>query len=313
MDEHHATSPTEMFRRRNALDVRGSDDRRLRRDVDSGTLIKPWRGVYRAAPESSSADAAYLTRVLAACEVAEIDKVVSHHSAAAIHQLPVLHPDHTNVHFTVNRPAGGHRRGHVLHPARLTSDDVVFVNGIAVTSLARTAADIARTGNVVQAVCIFDSALRAGATADELRDAVVRNRGRVGNAVARAALPHANRLSESIAESFSRALIIGFDDIPTPTVQHELFTPSGLFVARVDLYWAEEGMVGEVDGRAKYTADLAPGEDPGDRVWDEKRREDTIRDLDETVVRWGWQECMHPEQLHALLRRGLERARRRRR
>ncbi|MGC4961865.1 hypothetical protein [Gordonia sp. DT101] len=312
MDERGDTSSSDMFRRRDALIARGSDDRRLRQELDTGTLIKPWRGVYLPAPESSSADAAYLTRVLAACEVAEIDKVVSHQSAAAIHGLPLLHPDRSRVHFTVNRTSGGHRRGQVLHPARLTSDDVVSVDGRAVTSLARTAADIARTGNMNQAVCVFDSALRAGATIEELRDAVAGNRGRVGNSVARAALPHANPQSESIAESFSRALIVGFDDIPTPIAQHELFTTSGIFVARVDLYWDEERMVGEVDGRGKYTADLDPGEHPGDRVWDEKRREDAIRDLDETVVRWGWQECMHPERLHALLRRGLTRARKRR-
>ncbi|WAC56537.1 type IV toxin-antitoxin system AbiEi family antitoxin domain-containing protein [Gordonia sp. SL306] len=312
MDEHGDTSSSDMFRRRDALIARGSDDRRLRQELDGGTLIKPWRGVYLPAPESSSADAAYLARVLAACEVAEIDKVVSHQSAAALHGLPLLHPDRSHVHFTVNRASGGHRRGQVLHPARLASADVVSVDGRTVTSLARTAADIARTGNMIQAVCVFDSALRAGATVDELRDVVARNRGRVGNTVARAALPHANPQSESIAESFSRALIVGFDDVPTPVVQHELFTPSGLFVARVDLYWEEDRMVGEVDGRAKYTADLEPGEQPGDRVWDEKRREDAIRDLDETVVRWGWQECMHPERLHALLRRGLDRARRRR-
>ena len=47
---------------------------------------------------------------------------------------------------------------------------------------------------------------------------------------------------------------------------------------------------GEFDGRIKYGRTLMPGQDPGDVVFEEKRREDRIRDTDLGVVRWTWEE-----------------------
>ena len=46
--------------------------------------------------------------------------------------------------------------------------------------------------------------------------------------------------------------------------------------------------VGEFDGLVKYGRLLRPGQDAGQAVFEEKRREDAIRDEDWRVTRWTW-------------------------
>lgn len=59
--------------------------------------------------------------------------------------------------------------------------------------------------------------------------------------------------------------------------------PFGLRVARATT-------VGEFDGRIKYGRLVPSGRQPGDVVFQEKRREDLIRGEGITVVRWTWAE-----------------------
>ena len=72
--------------------------------------------------------------------------------------------------------------------------------------------------------------------------------------------------------------------IPPPVLQHDV--PE--LGVRTDLYWEEFRTVGEFDGKAKYGRGLRPGQDPGEAVYREKRREDALRDLGLQVVRWTW-------------------------
>jgi hypothetical protein len=71
-------------------------------------------------------------------------------------------------------------------------------------------------------------------------------------------------------------------------------------------------VVGEFDGRVKYGRLLRPGQGPGDAVFEEKRREDAIRDEGWGVVRWTWSDLAVPERLDERLRRALQRGSRRR-
>lgn len=89
-------------------------------------------------------------------------------------------------------------------------------------------------------------------------------------------------------------------------------TSSGEFVARTDFAWEQERTVGEFDGRSKYGRLLRPGQDPGDAVFEEQRREDAIRDTGWEVVRWTWGDLCVPAQLAARLGRARERTARRR-
>ena len=64
----------------------------------------------------------------------------------------------------------------------------------------------------------------------------------------------------------------------------------------------------EFDGRIKYGRLLKPGQDAGDAVRAEKRREDAIRDEDWGVVRWVWADLARPDQLAGRVRRARGRA-----
>ncbi|MFJ3957408.1 hypothetical protein [Arthrobacter sp. NPDC090010] len=113
--------------------------------------------------------------------------------------------------------------------------------------------------------------------------------------------------SESVGESFSRAVIaqLGFE---VPEVQFRVMARGGE-VARTDFHWRGRGLVGEFDGLMKYTRsrDLS-GKDPARVVVEEKLREDRIRAEGYQVVRWIWDDIMRPELLMAkLIRAGIPR------
>jgi hypothetical protein len=62
----------------------------------------------------------------------------------------------------------------------------------------------------------------------------------------------------------------------------------GSLAGRCDFGWRRYRTVGEFDGRVKYGRLLKPGQSPGDVVFEEKVREDELRDLRWRVVRWTW-------------------------
>jgi len=69
---------------------------------------------------------------------------VSHESALALYDLSDVLP--AGVHVTVPRTASRRRKGIRLHTSRLRPADVVKREGLPVTSVPRTIADVARAG-----------------------------------------------------------------------------------------------------------------------------------------------------------------------
>jgi very-short-patch-repair endonuclease len=80
-------------------------------------------------------------------------------------------------------------------------------------------------------------------------------------------------------------------------------------IARVDFLWREERTVGEFDGRIKYGRLLQPGQTPEDVIFAEKVREDLLRDLGWTVVRWLWRDLYRSGVLRDRVLRALARNR----
>ncbi|MFZ2526089.1 MAG: hypothetical protein WAX14_00310, partial [Rhodococcus sp. (in: high G+C Gram-positive bacteria)] len=129
---------------------------------------------------------------------------------------------------------------------------------------------------------------------------------RSGVAAARRVVGLLDGRSESPGESLGR-LRLRSAGIPDPSLQRELFTPDGVFVARVDFFWEELGIVGEFDGMGKYGAG-----DPtstAETVRREKLREDAIRDLGFEVVRWTWPELFRFDVVADRFARAVDRAR----
>ncbi|WP_306302182.1 hypothetical protein [Gordonia araii] len=205
-------------------------------------------------------------------------------SAAALHGIPLLQPQRSRVHLTSGKTSGGKTtKLRHLHAAPLDPGDVTVVDGVAVTSVGRTAVDVACSGNFAQALTVFDGALRAEASREEM--AVALRRRRAGARPARRALPLADRASESVGESWSRAQMIQ-GGLPTPVLQRRFHCASGRSY-RCDFCWGDK-LIGEFDGAVKYGRLRRSGESVADAVVREKQREDELRSMGFMVVRWTW-------------------------
>ena len=232
--------------------------------------------------------------------------VVSHRSAAVLHGLPVWE-DALGLVDVTREGGSGNRRGHLhVHTAPLPDGEVVQVDGVAVTSLARTVVDLGRSVPVEQAVAAGDAALRSGLEPVALEQSLALAPGRRGIAAARRAVALLDPRSESAGESASRVALVELG-VPPSHLQHEVRDARGRLVGRADFAWEQHRTLGEFDGRVKYGAVLRPGQRVEDVVWAEKRREDALRDLGWQVVRWTWADLLQPwlvvDRLHRAFRR----------
>jgi hypothetical protein len=135
------------------------------------------------------------------------------------------------------------------HVARLGADDVVMLGRTAVTSVARTVADLARAVPFAPALAVADAALARGETTTELLMAALTSGiGTRGTRSARRAIGAADGRSESVGESRSRALMIDAG-LPMPELQVEIRQPDGWLIGRSDFGWKEHRLLGEFDGR----------------------------------------------------------------
>lgn len=274
----------------------------IRRLSRSGSLTPVRRGAYVASGEAPDRTTAHRRLVEATVAQSGPGAVVSHASAAVLHGLPVPYADLSRAHLTKNREGGGRARRWVrVHGAPLLEEEVTTVDDIAVTTLARTFVDVARTLPTRTSVAAGDAILRSGASVDVLHEAIERAAGRHGIAVARRALKLLDARAESPGESVSRVLLTE-RGLPAPEPQLVIRNGQGEFVARVDFAWPALGVVGEFDGRLKYGRKLEPGRDLAEVLWTEKQREDQLRRLGWQVVRWIWDDLDDPASIERRLR-----------
>ncbi|WP_336669880.1 type IV toxin-antitoxin system AbiEi family antitoxin domain-containing protein [Tsukamurella sp. USMM236] len=276
----------------------------ISRAVAEGELIRLASGVYTT-PGDRPAHAVYRLKVLATAMTCR--NAVSFESAAALHDIPFLRPSRTDVHFTVDRVHGGGRRPGVhVHPRPLTDAEITHVDGVLVTTRARTAIDVAMTGDLIRAVAAIDSVrlIRrfpsvndpAPVGVEELSATLDRLGRRRGSATARRALELSVDCAESAGESWSRMLMMAWG-MPMPRLQ-----TSYRFGGRehfVDFEWGS--LVGEFDGSGKY------GDRDAERAASleaEKERQALFSTHGMEVVRWGWSNLTND----ALLRRKLSSA-----
>ncbi|MGD9988469.1 hypothetical protein [Pseudonocardia sp.] len=290
----------------------GFTDGELRRRRRDGRLHRVARGSYAAGDDPRVVDAAarHRLRVRAALRRAAPGAVASHASAALLHGLPTWGLPTSLVHLTRDRPGGGRReRLRHVHAAPLRPDEVTEVDGVAVTTVARTVVDLARTLAFEAAVVAADAALGAGLVSTaSLAVAVGRAGGRRGGPAASRVVAFADGRSASVGESRSR-VALHEAGLPAPRLQWEV-RDSGRLLGRTDFGWPGQRVVGEFDGRVKYGRRGVPaisGEAPADVVWAEKRREDALRAAGLHVVRWTWADLTDfgptAQRLRAVLRR----------
>jgi hypothetical protein len=236
------------------------------------------------------------------------DAVVSHASAAVLHGLALYGMRLDRVQITRSEIGGGKgRRLLNLHAAPLDPSDVVDIDGVAVTSVARTVADLARALPFEAAVVVGDSALRAGLPRVELNSCLERMIRWPGVVRARRVAAFIDGRSESAGESRSRVAFLQAG-IPAPEPQLNVFDHHGRFVGRVDFAWKAYQTIGEFDGKIKYGRESDSATGSQDVVYQEKLREDALRDLGWQVVRWIWDDLDRPDRIAARLRRAFARS-----
>lgn len=300
--------PDRLLLRRDAVTA-GISDGELSRLTRAGELHRLRRGAYVDAVLPPSRTDRHRLLVRATLAGLRRPAVVSHQSAAVLHGLPLWGVPLDRVHIT-RRPRAWNDTSSTLvcHVAGLRDDELVDVDGVLVTDPVRTALDLARSLPHEVAVVALDAALHQESLShDVLRSRLFDIAGTPGSRSAARAIAAADGRSESVGESRSRVMLHRWK-LPPSALQFEIRTKSGLHVARTDFAWEEHRLVGEFDGRVKYGRLLRPGQDPGDAVFEEKVREDAIRDEGWGVVRWVWSDLQRPDRLAARVRRGRERA-----
>ncbi len=221
--------------------------------------------------------------------------------------MPIWPDQLTRVHLTREQPGGGKVRGYIhLHGLGFQPSDVTLVGLFMVTSLARTVFDLSCQLDLGRAVAIGDAALRMGLTRDDLDDQISTSPLRHGIGKARRTAALLDERSESPQESRSRVLFHQHG-IPRPEIQYVVLGRNEKFVARCDFGWPELKTVGEFDGRVKYGRVLRPDQDLEEVLFDEKVREDLVRDLDLQMVRWISRDLEQPAELFARLNRAFRR------
>jgi len=203
----------------------------------------------------------------------------SHSTAAVLHRLPMAFlPDLPCV-SVVPWHTGEVCRVHVH---RTTSAGFTLpVGQVECTSVARIVVDLAREHGSSAGVVPLDFALRRGlVSAAQLATTLEHCRGWPGVTQARAAIASADVRSESPLESLSRLKFPIFD-LPMPELQTSIGDRRGRFIGRVDFYWDEFGVVGEVDGLQKYDDLSRP------ILRNEKLRQEYLEETGLIVVRWG--------------------------
>ncbi len=276
-----------------------------------GQLVRLHRGAF--VPKSSwdfwTPHMRYQMRCIGAVQSGRNHPVLSHDSAAAIHQIPILGAYPKLVHVLATVQAGTRtEHGFRKHATAFPSVDIESRGELHLTNLVRTLVEFASSESFASGVTAFDWALRPAekgqpprVTRDEIVACVLRLNLTRGRARLLRALDFANPLAESPGESFSRAIIheLGF---PVPELQKEFFDSRGL-IGRVDFWWPDHNLVGEFDGIAKYIREeYARGMTPAQVVVAEKVREDRVRGTGPGFVRWEWDYPANPQRLYVLLR-----------
>jgi hypothetical protein len=221
----------------------------------TATLTRPFRG-----PDETRVGEDLLLRFEADFE-ADFSLVATGRTAAWIHGFDVL-------------PPGADQRD---WPVESSPDpplaDITVIDGLPVTTLARTLVDCAADLPRLEAVAAADQFLRSGVDAGALTAAlepVHGDRLRRANATLLSADPR----SESPMESWTRCLI-GDAGLPTPVPQLRARTPNGRS-RFLDLGWERWRAGVEYDGMGAY---LGLEAETGDR-----RRHQMLRNLGWEVV-----------------------------
>ncbi len=269
-----------------ALDI---GDAVLRRLLREGVLIKIRSDLYWSAEAAAALPIPRRHLEIAAATARQLggEFVLAHESAAMAHQLPTPRPIvealRTVRLYTVDTRNSAIRQGVHISVSPLFPVDVVVIDGLRVTSIARTAVDLARGLALPAALIALDGGLRAGAAQSELLQVAHNLKQWRGTKTLRSSIPFASGLSESALESAARGSCLAAG-LPEPELQIPIDGASGRHY-RVDMLWRAARLILEPDGWSKYGSS---GSEQQASFRAEKQREDDLRAAGYRVLRVTW-------------------------
>jgi very-short-patch-repair endonuclease len=235
---------------------------------------------------------------MTACLAWGVGAVISHRAAAAFWRLVGF--DRGPAELTV--PGGRRRAGPgIIHHYRLSRADVTTVDGIPITTPARTLLDLAAVASIDAVEEALDDALRRGIVSIaslRRRLAAETRRGRRGIAGMRTLLD-ARDPSVAIPESvFERRLlrVLRRTGLHPPVLQYEVRAGDRL-VAIVDFAYPAARLAIEADGFRYHS---------GRNAWDRDRaRRNQLTLLGWRVIHVTWTDLQRPARLIAAIRQAL--------
>jgi hypothetical protein len=238
-------------------------------------LIRLTRGLYRSAETVTELP----DRCAAFLDIMPSGTVVGGITAARLHGLWLPEPTDTERIELIQtrdevRPRqlpGSRRREMRVRRRTLRTAEIVEVNGIPITSEARTWIDLAESLSLEDLVAAGDSILHPTDCTADLTAAVRDGFHRRGVLRARQALTLLDGRSRSRPESHLRlALVLG--GLPNPEVNRAIYTRNGEWLAEPDLHYERARLMLEYNGR--HHADV------------DRMRADITRELDVDINEW---------------------------
>lgn len=291
-----------VFLTREAIDL-GLEQKHLTRAVRDGTLHRVRHGAYTFGDTWRSLDSSqrHLVTAGAVLRSARTPVLLSHVSAALEYGLPLWDLPFGEVHTTrLGGKAGRREAGIRHHQGLLLSGDTHELNGIPVTSPARTAVDLTTLTDAEHALVPINAMLHDGLlTLEDFRARLAGVEHWPDTLAAHVVKQLANPAVESPGESRTDYLLWA-TGLPRPQAQFEICDHTGAVIARLDFAWPEHGVFLEFDGRIKYQGLLREGESVTDVVLREKRREERVCEITGwRCIRITWSDLSAPDRLAA--------------
>jgi len=228
----------------------GLSPRAIQKRTDAGQLHRVYRAVYSLVPQKLlSREGRWMAAVLACGP----DAVLSHRTAAALHGLrPTARSD---IDVTASGRVRRAHRGIDLHTSiTLAPTDIIRLNNIPCTSVARTLLDLA---DVVERRALekaFDQAeILQTFDLTALKDQLDRNSNRRGKRTINSILaeyygplPTVSELEDAFLAVCRKA------GVPTPEVNVYLVLDDGEPPPKVDFLWRKQRLVLETDGNETH-------------------------------------------------------------
>lgn len=291
-----------------------ADRKNLLRRHSRGEVVQLHRGAY---VESSiwvalDADARHRALSLAVALHFGGDPVFCQLTAAAFWRLPRIGAWPLAPHIAGAKGAASRTAAFVRHGTGLPRV-AETIDGLRVTTLAATVVDVAASVGFAHGVVIADAALRRTLQPVEGVPRTTLVRAELEQELQRISLTHGARRACRVVqfadpradrpgESMSRvSMLLG--GVALPQVQRSLTGASGKAYT-VDFFWEQFNVIGEFDGKYKYTDPAyMNGRTPQQVLYDEKLREDDLRAASHGFTRWPWATAMSPTLLRAHLAR----------